>query len=116
MVEKEFGYPPQFDIDQQGKATTAIVEVKAYIKLLVRANVIDAALWPPGYQEGATALRRVRQIEAECAAQQGRFDWEKLPPVLQDEYDLLAVQLDRLQAGNEDTISWDKFKRGQGGT
>jgi len=115
MVEREFGYQPRFDLDPQGKATAAILEVTSYIALLVRANVTDAELWPPGFQVGAVALDRVRKIEAENAAEMGQFDWEKLPPNLQDEYDLLTVQLDSLQAGNGDSISWEKFKRGKGG-
>ena len=116
MVERECGYQPRFDLDSQGKATAAMLEVRSYIALLVRANVTDSELWPPGFRQGAAALDRVRKIEADSAAEMGQFDWEKLPPDLQDEYDLLTVQLDRLQAGNDDSISWNEFIREKGGT
>ncbi|MBV9851853.1 MAG: hypothetical protein JO250_19475 [Armatimonadetes bacterium] len=72
-----------------------------YVALLVQAGVTDPALWPPERREGAAALARVRQIEADCTAQQGAFDWERLPPELQNEYDRLSALLDGLQDTGE---------------
>ncbi|MEN3001135.1 MAG: hypothetical protein ABDI19_04745 [Armatimonadota bacterium] len=89
--------PPQFEIDSAGKPTAVRLETAAYIQLLVRANITDPAFWPPGMEAGAEALARIREIEAECIAQHGEFDWEKLPSSIQDEYDALCALLDRLQ-------------------
>jgi hypothetical protein len=52
-------------------------------------------------QEGARARARVRKIEAHCIRRHGGFDWEKLSPKLQDEYDALCVLLDRLRDTGE---------------
>lgn len=57
-------------------------------------------------KNGAKMLTRVRQIEEECIAQHGEFDWEKLPPDIQDEYDILCVKLDELCDTGE-RISWE---------
>jgi hypothetical protein len=73
------------------------LDTPAYITLLVRSNVTNPTLWPPGMKKGAKCLARVRQIEADCIAQHGEFDWERLPTALQDEYDGLCALLDRLQ-------------------
>ena len=72
-----------------------------YVALLVQAGVTDPLLWPPEMQAGATALARVRQIEAECAALRGTFDWEALSPEVQDEYDRLSARLDDFQDTGE---------------
>ena len=72
-----------------------------YITLLVQANVTDPAPWPLGMEKGATALKRVREIEANCIARHGEFDWEKLPETTQDEYDSLCALLDQLQDTGE---------------
>ncbi|GBC76194.1 hypothetical protein HRbin07_00391 [bacterium HR07] len=92
---------PQFATDPQGRPTKVTLDTAAYIMLLVQANITDPALWPPGMQEGASALARIRQIEAECISQHGEFDWERLPKAIQDEYDDLCVLLDKLQDTGE---------------
>jgi hypothetical protein len=92
---------PQFTTDAVGKPVGVKLDTVAYITLLVRANVTDPALWPPGMQRGAEALARVRQIEADCVAQHGEFDWEKLSEALQDEYDGLCALLDGMQDTGE---------------
>lgn len=81
----------------QGKPVKVILDIPTYIDLLVQANVTDPSLWPPAMKEGASALARIRQIEAECIAQHGEFDWEKLPESVQDEYDSLCTFLDSLR-------------------
>ena len=88
--------PPRFVTKANGKPGSVALDPVAYVTLLVRANVTDPALWPPGMQEGATALARVRAIEKRCIAKYGGFDWEKLSPRLQDEYDSRCALLDRL--------------------
>jgi hypothetical protein len=88
-------------VDASGKPTAVTLLTVDYMALLVRANVTDASLWPTGMEEGATALKRVREIEAECIAKCGEFDWEKLPEAVQDEYDSLCARLDRLQDTGE---------------
>ncbi|MBM4081664.1 MAG: hypothetical protein FJ278_18315 [Planctomycetes bacterium] len=97
----ELKAPPQFATDAGGKPTAVTLDTVAYVTLLVRANATDPALWPPGMKKGAEALARVRQIEAECIAKHGEFDWEKLPDRVQDEYDGLCALLDRLQDTGE---------------
>jgi len=93
--------PPQFTTDTDGRAVGVRLDTAAYVALLVRANVTDPALWPPGMERGAQALARVREIEAACAAEHGAFDWEELPDALQDEYDALCIELDSLQDTRE---------------
>ena len=109
MDELEFNYPPQFATGPNGKPTSVTLDVKTYIRLLVWSNVTDPALWPPGFQDGAAALARVRQVETSCMAQEGEFDWEKLPPEVQDEYDVLCVLLDRLQ-DPDGWVTWEDYK------
>ena len=96
MDELDSTCPPQFAVDHSGKPTMVTLGVKTYIRLLVRADVTDPVLWPPGFQGGAAALARVRQIESSCIGQYGEFDWEKLFPTVQDEYDSLCILLDRV--------------------
>ena len=105
--------PPQFTTGADGRATGVQLDMAAYVALLVRANVTDATLWPPGMQDGAQALARVRRIEADCAGQHGEFDWEKLPGQIQDEYDGLCAQLDRLQDTGERTALRDLLRERQ---
>jgi hypothetical protein len=99
----------QFTIDPSGKPTGVTLGVKAYVTLLVQANVTDPELWPPGFKEGATALARVREIESNCIIQHGEFDWEKLTPAVQDEYDTLCVLLDELQEDNG-RLTWEEYQ------
>ena len=102
----ELARPPRFVTGPDGKATAVTLDTVAYVSLLVRSNITDPALWPPGAEEGATALARVREIEADCIAQHGEFDWEQLPEALQDEYDILCLRLDDLQ----DTGGWTDWE------
>ncbi len=102
--------PPRFTTDAKGRPVGVTLETSTYVALLVQANITDPALWPPGTQEGAAALARVRKIEADCITQHGEFDWEKLPEVIQDEYDGLCALLDRLQDTGE-RISLEDYRR-----
>ena len=101
---------PQFTTDECGKPIGVKLDTVAYVALLVRANATDPALRPPGMQRGADALARVRQIEADCVAQHGESDWEKLPETVQDEYDALSAVLDDLQDTGE-RVSLDDILR-----
>jgi hypothetical protein len=101
--------PLQFTTDPNGKPTAVTLGVKSYVTLLVQANVTNPELWPPGFKEGATALARVREIESGCIAQHGEFDWEKLAPDIQDEYDTLCVLLDTLQE-DDGSVTWEEYK------
>lgn len=101
--------PLHFTTDPKGKPTAVTLSVKAYVTLLVQANVTDPELWPPGFKEGATALARVREIESGCIAPYGKFDWEKLAPAVQDEYDTLCILLDDLQ-DDDGRVAWEEYK------
>ena len=100
---------PEFSKDSQGHLSAVKLVPEQYISLLIQANVTDATLWPPGMENDAKMLARVRQIEEECIVKHGEFDWEKLPPDIQDEYDILCVQLDELCDTGEQ-ISWEEYK------
>jgi mRNA-degrading endonuclease RelE of RelBE toxin-antitoxin system len=52
-------------------------------------------------EKGMHLLQHIRQIEADCIAQQGEFDWEKLPEELRAEYDDLCALLDQLRDTGE---------------
>ena len=101
MSETTIDIHPQFSTDASGKPKGVTLSTAAYITLLVQSNATDPLLWPPGMEEGAVALRCVREIESECIAKIDEFDWEKLPETLQDEYDSLCALLDRLQDTGE---------------
>ncbi len=92
---------PLFTGQTEGVSPMVTLRAADYVALLVRAGVTDPTLWPPEMQEGASALARVRQIEADCEAQTGAFDWELLPSEVQDEYDRLGARLDDLQDTGE---------------
>ena len=109
MHDFELGEKPRFGADPEGGTVTATLRVKTYITLLVRANITEPGFWPPGMEQGAEALARVRQIESDCIAKVGEFDWEKLPPDVQDEYDLLCISLDRL-GEDGDPVDWETYK------
>lgn len=94
-------HSPQFELDSTGKPASVRLATQDYVRLLIEANVTDPALWPPGYEQGARLLTRIREIEAECVRQHGVFDWEFLSESLQDEYDDLCALLDRLQDTGE---------------
>ena len=92
---------PIFSHKSEDAPPRVTLQAADYVALLVQAGVTDPALWPPEMQAGAAALARVRQIEAEGAAQVGGFDWERLPPEVQDEYDRNSALLDDLQDTGE---------------
>ena len=108
-ANSELKQPPRFATDASGKPTTVTLDIVVYITLLVRANVTDSAFWPPGMEEGAAALTRIRQIESDCIAYHGEFDWEKLPEAAQDEYDRLCLLLDELQNSGE-WVAWKDYR------
>ena len=101
MCDTAIAFRPKFSTDILGKPTGVTLSTAAYIKLLIQANATDASLWPPGMEEGAASLRRIREIEAECIGQHGAFDWEAVEVAVQDEYDTLCALLDRLQDTGE---------------
>jgi hypothetical protein len=105
---------PKFAAKANGKPASVTLDPVAYITLLIRGNVTDAALWPPGMQEGAAWLARVRAIEKRCIARHGHFDWEKLSRKLQDEYDVLCAKLDRLRDTGE-RIPFEVYKARRAG-
>ena len=114
MSDTNFGLkpPPQFTTNSEGKPTTVTLETAAYIALLIKANLTDVALWPPGMQEGGKCLARIREIEDECIFHYGQFDRESLPEEVQDEYDRLCLLLDELQdTGEEVTLEEYQAKR-----
>jgi hypothetical protein len=99
----------QFTLDPNGKPTGVTLGVKAYVTLLVQANVTNPELWPPESKDGAAALARVREIESGCIPQHGEFDCEKLTPAVQDEYDTLCILLDTLQEDNG-SVTWEEYR------
>lgn len=107
--------PPQFTIGTDGRPTAVMMGTVAYVKLLIRANIIDRSLWPPGMEHAADVLARIRQIESDCIKQYGQFDWEKLSEALQDEYDSLCVLLDSLH-DDGNYITWEAYKEKIRGT
>lgn len=96
-------------LTEEGRGKTVAVDLPTYISLLIKANVTDPELWPPGMEEGAKALARIREIETRCIKEHGEFDWGKLPPEIQDEYDNLCALLDRMQEVGE-PIPWESYK------
>jgi len=98
-VEEELN--PVFAAGSSAKLSVVRLAPWAYVRLLVKANITNPALWPPGMQKGARALERVRAIERRCKARHGKFDWEELSQKLQDEYDSLCALLDELQDSRE---------------
>lgn len=67
----ELKQTPRFAVDAHGKPTAVTIDMAAYVALLIKANAIDLALWPPGMEKGAEALARIRQIESDCTANHG---------------------------------------------
>jgi hypothetical protein len=72
------------------------VDAGKYVSLLIEANCTDPERWPAEARAGAALLARIRQMEADCAAEHGVWDWGVLPEELQDEYDSTCAELDRL--------------------
>lgn len=107
MKDPETSRPPSFTTNRAGIPTEVTLTPETYIKLLVQANETNPLFWPPGLEEGAGKLARLRQIESEYQPQQGGFDWESLPSEIQDEYDGLCVLLDSYQDPNGNDI-WEE--------
>ncbi len=105
---------PRFAKDPERKSSTVTLDLESYLILLVKADITDPHLWPPGLQDGAAALARIRQIEADCKSQHGEFDWEKLSQVVQDEYDNLSAALDSLRE-DAPPVRWEAHKAGEEG-
>jgi hypothetical protein len=103
--------PPKFATKANGKPAKVTLDPVTYVALLVKANLTDPNLWPPGMQEGAAALARVRAIEKHCIAKHGHFDWEKLSRKLQDEYDSKCALLDQLQDTGERILLRDLLRQ-----
>jgi hypothetical protein len=95
-------------------ATNTTVATADLIDLLIRANDTDAARWPEGAKEGAAMLARIREIESECIAQHGEFDWERLSADVQDEYDSNCGQLNVWRSNC--WSSWDEVEQRLNGT
>lgn len=109
MSSLETSHPPSFAKNRAGKATKVTLTLETYVKLLVEANVTNPLFWPPGLEEGAAKLARLRQIESDNQSQKGAFDWESLPAEIQDEYDALCVSLDSYQDSN-DATHWEDYQ------
>jgi len=95
---------PRFSKDTDGKIAIVSLDTTTYIKLT------DKAFCPSGMERVADALARIRQIESDCIANNGEFDWEKLPEAFQDEYDGLCLLLDELQDDGE-VITLEDYKQ-----
>jgi len=87
---------PSFQESAEGKVTGVLLEPQMYALLLAKANVLDARAWPPEFRQGAEYLSRIREIEAECIATCGEWDFDRLSDELQDEYDSAIVCLEML--------------------
>jgi len=74
-----------------------VVDTEEYVGLLIRAGEFDSTKWPAGMEQGAVLLARIRGIEQLCREEHGVWDWELLPPDLQDEYDCVCLDLSRLR-------------------
>ena len=109
MDKHDLNYQPVFTTDSDGRPNEVSLDVKSYVSLLVRADVTEPTLWPPGLEGGAATLARVRQIESECISLKGEFDWEELSRDAQDEYDNLCALLDSLQE-TDIRIDWEEYK------
>jgi hypothetical protein len=72
------------------------LDLDKYLELLIEKDVFDPQLWPEGMRQGADLLRRIREIERQCIAEHGAFDFDEFPPRLQDEYDNARIDLDEL--------------------
>ena len=105
---------PRFAKDLETSSGTVTLDLQSYLILLVKADVIDPHLWPPGLQDGAATLARVRQIEEDCKSQHGEFDWEKMSRAEQDEYDALCSKLDGMRE-DAPTVDWAQYKAGEDG-
>jgi len=92
---KETPHPVSFP--READQPLVLLTQEDYLDLLVGNNVTDPGSWPPGKQDGARLLARIRQIEQECVAEHGRWDWELLSEALQDEYDGACIDLNKVR-------------------
>ena len=109
MSDLETSHPPSFTKNREAKLTKVTLTPETYIKLLIEANVTIASFWPPGLEEGAIKLARLRHIESEYRPKEVGFDWESLPAEIQDEYDGLCVSLDLYQNPNGNA-TWEGYQ------
>ena len=110
--KNSYNIEPRFAKDPEQKSGTVTLDLQSYVTLLVKADVTDPDLWPPGLQDGAATLSSIRQIEAACKSLHGEFDWEKLSQVEQDEYDSLCATLDALRE-DAPIAPWEAHKAGE---
>jgi hypothetical protein len=96
-----FARPPRFAVDRAGRPVDTTLNTADCIELLIQAKVVNPEMWPPSMEQGAAALSRIRDIEAGCVGEHGRWDWELLPEDLQDAYDLACSQLSVLRSAGE---------------
>ena len=86
------------------------VDLDKYLDLLIEKDVFDPEQWPEGMQAGAGLLRRIREIERDCIAKHGEFDFDQLAPQLQDEYDNARIDLDDLlETADEQPVTIQEF-------
>ena len=90
-------------------ADTVTVNIHEYASLLIKAGVTDEAQWPESIRHGARLLARIREIESDCRKLHGKWDWEKISEALQDEYDGLCQDLNRLRDPGIDE-RWEQLK------
>ena len=109
MKDPETSQPPNFTTNRAGKPTKVTLTPETYVRLLVKANETNPTFWPPGLEEGAGKLARLRQIESDYQPKEGGFDWESLPVQIQDEYDGLCVSLDSYQDPNGN-VTWEDYQ------
>lgn len=88
---------PTFSCNVPEKSQEVTLKRENYVKLLVDARVTDPACWPPGLEEVAAMIERVRDIEEACVEKYGDFDPEKLSAQVQDEYMDLHLVIDAIQ-------------------
>jgi hypothetical protein len=111
IQDEQIGAPTFGRIDGDG-SEFAVLGIRQYIELLVKANVLDEEFWPPDHKHGAKYLARIREIERECAKKHGKWDWELISPELQDEYDDTCALLDRMRYSDDsEDMDWEEFKK-----
>jgi hypothetical protein len=100
---------------KEADQTLVLLTQEDYLDLLVRSNVTDPDSWPPGKQDGAKLLERIRAIEQNCVKEHGKWDWELLSEDLQDEYDGSCIELSKLRTPEgAQPISLEDFLREEG--
>lgn len=100
---------PRFGASADGKEDVTLA-ARDWARVLVRLDCTDPALWPPALAAGAGLLSRIRLIEADCISAHGGFDWEKLTPELQDEYDGTCADLTLLLTADDEWVDLETFR------